>query len=228
MWRSGYEPDPISPGDVYGRLTALGGPIWRFKGDIPRWVCRCDCGEIRDVPRARLLSGVVNSCGCLKRDVAGALLRRRRTTHGDYKNKQCTLEYRAWSSMMTRCTNPNYCKWNRYGGRGISICQRWLRYQNFLDDMGRKPGKQYSLDRINNDGDYEPGNCRWATPLEQSNNRSSCIFVEWDGRCLTIKQWAKALGLKPLTLSYRLKQGWPISEALTSPLLPNGRSREQA
>lgn len=226
MWRAGFKAvlaqDPISPGDIFGRLTTIGGPIWRFKGDIPRWVCKCECGTIKDIPRSQLLSGHINSCGCLKLDVAAALLRRRAFKHGDTAGGVTTCEFRSWASMMTRCMNPNYCKWDRYGGRGITVCERWRKYENFLADMGRRPAKYYSLDRIDNDGNYEPSNCRWATPYQQVSNKSSNVNLELDGVSMNVAQWSRKTGISVQNIRYRLRAGWPVREILTIPTMENG------
>ena len=134
----------------------------------PRAIYLCCCGGVFEARQLHVKNGGIKSCGCYQREAT----RKRRTTHGDSKNRQVTTEYRSWEALRKRCLNPNNAAYSHYGGRGIRICERWLEsYTNFLTDMGRKPGPGYSLDRINNDGDYEPSNCRWATPKQQANNR---------------------------------------------------------
>ena len=151
-----------TPGQRFGRLTA----IKRIAG---KWRCRCDCGKVVRVFRENLTSGHTRSCGCLARDVT-ARRNRDNARHGHCKNNQSTKIYRVWSSMLERCRSPQHHAYDRYGGRGITVCDRWLVFENFLADMGECPSG-YSLDRINNDGNYEPSNCRWATDSEQNKNR---------------------------------------------------------
>ncbi len=136
-----------------------------------------------------------------------------RIKHGHGRRSSQTRIWRAWKSMLQRCEAPNNRGYSRYGGRGISVCERWHDFSNFLADMGERP-EGLTLDRINNDGNYEPGNCRWATIKEQSRNKSTNRFIEFNGerRCLT--EWAEVLGIKTGTLQARLKK-WPIEQALT-------------
>lgn len=129
------------------------------------WLCRCDCGVERVIAARHLLSGESRSCGCLWRD--------NRTTHGMCRRqgkRSCTTEYAAWRSMLHRCNNPANKQWHRYGGRGISVCERWNKFENFLADMGLKPSPDLSLERIDNDAGYSPQNCKWATIQEQNAN----------------------------------------------------------
>lgn len=117
--------------------------------------------------------------------------------------------------MLQRCKNPNIRGYHLYGGRGIKVCERWLEYDNFISDMGLRP-KGFSLDRINNDGDYEPSNCKWSSPLEQAFNRRDNHLLTYQGKTLPMTMWARQLGIKPVTLSGRLRRGWSISRALTT------------
>jgi hypothetical protein len=138
---------------------------WGEKG-YSRWVCICDCGNTTLVDSYMLTSGRTRSCGCLRQD---NLIR-----HGHARPGKESSEYRAWQNMKSRCSNPNHPSFNSYGGRGIIVCDRWLGklgFDNFLADMGEKPSPKLSLDRINNDGNYQPDNCRWTDALTQSNNQ---------------------------------------------------------
>jgi hypothetical protein len=154
----------------FGRYVVLHrhGTSWR----PVKWVCRCDCGTVKPVGAIGLKSGGSKSCGCLQKELLAkrSTGQRHTRTHG----MNGTPEYRAWDSMLTRCNNPKSKPYPRYGGRGIKVCDRWRKFENFLADMGPRPSKDLSLDRIDNDGNYEPGNCRWATIKEQNNNKSNC------------------------------------------------------
>jgi hypothetical protein len=126
-----------------------------------------------------------------------------------------THTYDIWQAMRSRCTKPHNPKYHRYGGRGITVCERWQDFKNFLADMGERP-EGMQLDRKDNDGPYSPDNCRWATPQEQMNNTSFNVFIEHDGRKLTISQWARELNIKPNTIVTRLRRGWQSVDALSA------------
>lgn len=155
----------------YGRLTLL----TCLEGRYITWKCICDCGNEVKVRASCLASGNTKSCGCLQKDAVSKTGKinkgnKHRQTHGMTK----TPEYDAWRHMKDRCSNPNVKNYKNYGERGIIICQRWLNsFENFLEDMGPKPFPKilYSLDRIDNDGNYEPGNCKWSTRSQQQRNR---------------------------------------------------------
>lgn len=131
--------------------------------------------------------------------------------HGMHKSP----EHRAWAKMKDRCCNPRSQTYARYGGRGIRVCRRWRSsFKNFFADMGPRPSPDHSIDRIDNDGNYCPENCRWATRNEQNSNKRTSVFLQHDGMRLTVAEWSKRLGIEYQTLRYRIASGWPVSEVL--------------
>jgi hypothetical protein len=147
--------------------------------------------------------------------------RRRARSHGS----SYTAEYRAWCNMKTRCTNSKSKDYRHYGARGITVCERWLSsFVNFLADVGQKPGRGYTLERINNSRGYEPGNVRWATRKEQGLNQRSNHLLTFDGLTLTLAEWAQCLGVHRTTIYSRLRAGWSVTDAL-SPSPGRGRNK---
>jgi hypothetical protein len=191
-------------GQKFGRLTALEFVGHRKVGAQSKRVyrCRCECGKIVDAVSGALTTGNVRSCGCLLKDVI--------TKHGAYK----TAVYKVWHAMIQRCRNPNDPGWSDYGGRGIAVCASWLQFANFIADMGERP-KGGTLDRIDVNGPYSPTNCRWASSLEQVNNRRNNRRIAFQGEELTISEWARRAGLSTPGLTHRLDAGWRIEDALT-------------
>lgn len=136
--------------------------------------------------------------------------------HGHGRRKAQSGEYQSWMAMLARCTNEKHVAWARYGGAGVKVCSRWRLFVNFLADVGPRPDPGHSLDRYpNRDGDYEPGNVRWATRGEQQRNRSATVFLEHDGRRLCIRDWAVRLGLSERTIAKRVRAGRGVEEALS-------------
>lgn len=140
-----------------------------------------------------------------------------RLNHGCSTSIIVQSEYASWASMKQRCLNPRCKAYKNYGGRGVSICERWMKFENFLADMGRKPTPQHSMERIINNGNYEPSNCKWATKSEQVNNTRRNVFIEHNGETKTATQWETSLGFKPGILLKRLNRGWPVAMAIQTP-----------
>lgn len=203
-------------GTVFGRLTVIRRA--NSAGERPRWECQCSCGNKCVCRAGDLRGGRSNSCGCLRKEVASEVM----TTHGLSESS----EYRIWSLMLNRCSNPRADGYQNYGGRGISVCERWGAFENFVADMGRRPSASYSIDRYpDNDGNYEPDNCRWATRTEQANNTRQNRLVEYEGSVLPLREALRNSGstLDINIVRTRLWLGWDIERALTAPLRQRGK-----
>jgi hypothetical protein len=201
-------PNDIS-GQRFGRLVAIRSA--GKQASFTLWECQCDCGNVSRTIIPRLRSGKTKSCGCLRAEATRA----RRLTHGLTESGT----YNSWMQMIQRCTNPKDSRWTRYGGRGIRVHGPWLTFANFLADMGEKP-PEHSIDRIDNDGNYEPANCRWASQKTQQNNRSTNRILTINGRSQSVTRWAEELGIKSATLSARLRKGWAPIRAVSTPVRP--------
>lgn len=186
-------------GERYGILTILSKDSVRSVPGQCYVTVQCDCGEVKSVRYASLRSGRTVSCNCLKKTY-GLL-------HGHNRAEQRTAEYKAWDSMLSRCNRPSAKYYNDYGGRGISVCARWSLFTNFLSDMGNRPSPKHSLDRINNEGNYGPDNCRWATTLEQSENKRSNIVFEINGVSKCLSAWCRQFGVDYMKVYNRVVIG---------------------
>lgn len=190
------------PGQRFGRLVVCGFESTRNGNHY--WRCLCDCGCERAVSTTNLNNGHVKSCGCFKSDF-----------HSTHRMSQ-SRAYKAWINMKTRCGNANTHYYKDYGERGIRVCDRWQSFEAFHEDMGDPPSRTHSIDRIENDGNYEPGNCRWATPTQQVRNRRNNIVVEYRGESKCLSEWAHLTGIPQNTLRYRLSHGWNADRAFTT------------
>jgi hypothetical protein len=211
-------------GKKFGRLTVLAGAP-RYvspsrKCRHTQWLCRCDCGEVCTVRGVALRSKrkPTVSCGCLIKERTIEA----QTEHGHSRAGQQTPTYVTWKNMRARC-RKGHKQSSNYFERGITVCERWQKFENFLSDMGEQP-TDLTLDRIDNDGNYEPGNCRWDTMLKQQRNRSNNRWIECQGRKVTLSEARELTGISDRTLWYRLKRGWSDAEAL----LPVGYKRPTA
>lgn len=194
-------------GQKFGRLTAI-EIVGKTKHGLMVWRCRCECGNYSRVPVGALRGAAIRSCGCLARE--GNHL-----THGQARKGKVCREWIVWQSAKNRCFNPSTIGYLDYGGRGIKMCERWKNsFEAFLEDMGRCPvGKV--IDRINNDGDYKPGNCRWATTFEQNNNKRNVPKITHDGKTLTKSEWDLERGYPIGTVARRIFEGCSVEKALT-------------
>lgn len=182
-------------GERFGRLTVLELDHVSGHGNS-YWRCRCDCGTIKTIARFHLMNGHATSCGCYKKE--------RATIHGQYYSPV----YNNWNSMKERCTDPKHAEYDRYGGRGIGICDEWLDVRNFnswATENGYAPG--LTLDRIDGDQGYSPENCRWVDWYVQQNNRSNNRHVTYNGVTHTVAEWARILDVKYATLLQRINKG---------------------
>jgi len=186
-------------GQKFGRLTAISHVGYKRK--YAMWKCQCECGKIITVLGSDLRRGNTKSCGCFKKDRASET----HYIHG----MDGTPTYKSWMGAKSRCCNPDDCHYKDYGGRGIMICGRWINsFENFLEDMGKRPqGK--TIDRVNNDGNYSPENCRWSTPKEQSRNQRTNRLITYQKRTECLSVWAEILNINYETLRSRLARHLP-------------------
>jgi hypothetical protein len=187
----------------FGRLLAVS--VVR-RGGAVHWHCQCDCGSSKVVQANHLRRGRTQSCGCLHKELLADRVRK----HA----KSNTFEFRVWCHMRRRCGSPTNPRFADYGGRGILVCERWADFSQFLADMGHAPSPNHSIDRIDNNGNYEPGNCRWATNHEQSRNTRRTRLLTIAGQTMCLKDWAARIGIGDRALSARIARGWPEDRLL--------------
>lgn len=189
----------------FGKLVVLNfNSISKSKHSI--WECKCDCGNKCLSYSTNLIRGVASSCGCIKKSVLG----KNTTKHGLSK----TRIFKIWAGVRKRCLNEKCQSYHNYGGRGIKICERWNDFYNFYNDMINGYSDELTLDRIDPNGDYTPSNCRWVNHQAQANNRRNNVFICFNGETKTIAQWSNITGVRRNAISYRIKHGWDLKDAL--------------
>jgi len=193
-------------GRRFGRLIVISESNRSSKGKV-MWNCICECGNEVSILSSSLLNNNTNSCGCLHKEV--------NITHG----LSNTPEYASWNMMRQRCLNSKCEAYSYYGGRGITICDRWLNsFENFLMDMGYRPSDIHTIDRRENDGNYEPSNCYWATKEEQNNNVRSNVVVSYADKDYTLAQLSREFNINQKVLRDRINRGWSVKDTVETPI----------
>ena len=195
-------------GQRFGKLIVI-GPV--ESAGRTAWLCQCDCGKIKEIKTGYLKSGRTRSCGCIRTGNAGRSKER--------------PEYSCWLSMRSRCNSKNNSAYKNYGGRGIIVCDEWKHFENFLRDVGPRPSPSYSIDRINVNGNYEPGNVRWIIAKEQNKNKRNSVNIEYNGEVHCIAEWARIKNITVPTLTRRYHAGWSIDEKIFKPSKTNYHAR---
>ena len=207
-------------GEKYGRLTVVARATNKVEtsGAVrAQWECTCECGNTTVTSGQSLSRGSTQSCGCLIVEA-----RKAASTH----NMSRTPIYRIWNTMRQRCQNDKNPHWSSYGGRGITVCDRWQTFENFYSDVG-DPKKGMTLERCDNNKGYEPGNVYWASRLTQANNRRTNVYLSLSGETKTIAEWGRITGLGKSVIKRRLELGWPVWKVLTHPIQDTGRRRRK-
>jgi hypothetical protein len=200
-------------------LTIISAPFAKKVGRSNRKYvqAKCDCGHIGSYLQYDVMRGHSFRCGPCSTRVGAKKI----TKHGESSRNHTTVEFKIWARMLYRCINKKNPAYEAYGGRGITVCESWQSYENFLADMGRRPSPAYSIDRIDVNKGYFKENCRWATAMTQANNRRSNVFWEINGQLKTIAEWCQLYGIKQSTVYARVKRGWNQMDALKKPINPN-------
>jgi hypothetical protein len=187
-------------GQTFGRLTVVRRQE-NTKEGIAKWECLCECGKYTICRGSRLRSGETKSCGCI------------------YPGTSIRPEYRTWQSMKDRCLNPNNRQFKDYGGRGVRMYDNWIEsFTEFYKYVGPKPTSNHTIDRINNNIGYFPGNVKWSTVKEQNNNKRNNLIITFNNKSATLAQWAEFIGISKDILNQRIHRGWPIEKAFTHPV----------
>lgn len=197
-------------GKKINRLQILDA-VYDYSSKRTYFLCKCDCGNSKKIESYSVKKGLSKSCGCLLKEIISQCNK----THGLSK----TSEYKIWKNMKNRCYRTSSKGYKHYGGRGITVCKRWLKsFQLFISDVGKRPSPKHSLGRLDNNKGYKPSNCEWQTDTEQANNKTTSHFITFEDKTLTVKQFSKEKGIAYQTLLQRLNRfHWPIEKALTQP-----------
>lgn len=191
-----------------------------------RFDCLCDCGRIKNIDIHSLVSGNTQSCGCLGIERRSIATSKRCKKHGESYIFGVTPEYKTWLGMKYRCYNKKSNNFHRYGGRGIKVCDRWKNnYENFLLDVGRRPMKNYTLDRIDNNGNYGPDNVRWTTRKEQARNTRKTIWLMIDGIKKPLQEWCEIYKIRSDLVWARIVRGWASNKDLFQPAIVKYRNK---
>lgn len=212
----------VHPEEFIGRRferLVVAGPA-EPAGNMRRWRCVCDCGAEKTARENNLVDGGTRSCGCLRNERVADALR----THGYASGPKKRTEYKTWLAMVRRCHVPADSNFNKYGGRGIAVCDRWRHgeegksgFQCFIEDMGDKPASRHSIERMDNEVDYTPDNCTWATSTRQVRNRRNTRRINWKGRDIPLATACELAGLPYKTVIGRICRGWSEERALSTP-----------
>lgn len=193
----------LKAGQKHGYLTAIEF-VYRNRNYKQIWKWLCDCGNIHEASASKVLSGTTVTCGCSRQNG--------NPTHG----LRSSPEYIVWCGMIQRCTNPNYAKFQDYGGRGIKVCERWMKFAEFYADMGPRPTPKHTIERMENNGNYCKQNCKWATSYEQRRNTRRNVYVWHEGKRFVMCDLAAAYGIPHETFRRRLMSGWDVPTALSA------------
>lgn len=211
-------------GKRFGRLIVIKASERKTLTRAMYWICKCDCGTEKEISALSLVRGLTVSCGCYNKEI-----NTNRIKHGhNRKNGKKSPTYISWEKMIARCKNEICTEYKWYGGRGITVCDRWLDFSTFLEDMGERI-LGTTIDRINHNGNYEPNNCRWAVPIVQANNTRINVHITYNNQTKTVAEWARVLGIEYDTLYYRLfKYKWSIEKALNHPIVKHIKTQNNA
>lgn len=196
-------------GRTFGKLTVV-SRSYDSSNRITSYQCRCSCGSVIVVRHGNLQNGHTKSCGCILKDKSTTICLPTNRNH----ELHCV-----WRAMLRRCSNPNTKGYKNYGGRGIHVSDEWHTFENFLSDMGERPTRKHTIERKNNDGNYERGNCVWATRKDQANNSRRNHTLTVGKQTRTISQWSDVVGIAPRAILHRIERGWSEEKSVMTPLL---------